>query len=330
MVKLSVVTPTYNRRDSLRVTIEGLAKQSYPADLFEHVVVSDGSTDGTAEMLAELAPTLPFTLRAVNQPNGGPSKARNRGIRESVNDVVVFLDDDVEPIPEFLERHAVHHRADDKVAVLGPMSPDSSRAAEEPIWIAWEHAKLQDIYDLFRPGGEHYGQKGGPMHFYSGNASVRREWLVQVGGFDESYTRQEDVELAVRLERDCGVWFEFDLTADGIHRPTRTYKSWVAIPAAYGTLDAQRIQEGTLNWRVVEHLMRSRNPATKMLSGLCRVMPRIAPATNAVLRNVAVGLNAVGQKGPAIAALSALYNSIYAQKMYAALSAAGWKPTSRA
>src|SRR5579871_5778539 len=101
-MKLSVVVPTYNRKDSLRRTLDGLAKQTYPFADFEVVVVSDGSTDGTTEMLADYVKTAPYSLRSVLQANGGPSKARNRGIQEAQHEVIVFLDDDVEPVTEFL------------------------------------------------------------------------------------------------------------------------------------------------------------------------------------------------------------------------------------
>src|SRR5579871_3087260 len=99
-MKLSVVIPTYNRKESLRRTLDGLARQTYPFSEFEVVVVSDGSTDGTAEMLAQYMQTAPYALCAITQANGGPSRARNRGIREARYDVIVFLDDDVEPVPE--------------------------------------------------------------------------------------------------------------------------------------------------------------------------------------------------------------------------------------
>jgi glycosyltransferase involved in cell wall biosynthesis len=105
-MNLSVVTPTYNRKDSLRRTLEGLSKQTYAFDGFEVIAVSDGSTDGTDEMLRQFAQSAPFRLGVICQPNGGPSKARNRGIQEAQHDVIVFIDDDVEPAPEFLSRHA--------------------------------------------------------------------------------------------------------------------------------------------------------------------------------------------------------------------------------
>ena len=117
-MKLSVIIPTYNRKESLRCTLDGLSRQRYPFTDFEAVVVSDGSTDGTEEMLADYAQAAPYSLRIVSQVNGGPSKARNRGIQEAQNEVIVFLDDDVEPGAEFLSRHAIHHWQDEKIAVI--------------------------------------------------------------------------------------------------------------------------------------------------------------------------------------------------------------------
>ena len=310
-MKISVVVPTYNRKDSLRRTLDGLARQTWPAANFEAVVVSDGSTDGTGAMLAEYALTAPYALRAVTQTNAGPSVARNRGVREARHEVIVFLDDDVEPAPELLARHAAHHAGGEKAVVLGPMSPDPENCQNEPAWIAWEHAKLQDTYAMFRPGGEYAGGDGGPMHFYSGNASVRRRWLEAVGGFDETFKRQEDVELASRLAARCGLRFVWDFAADGLHRPHRTFEAWLRVPKAYGALDAERVRSGQLTGDGVLDAARRRNRATRALAGLCLAAPSLLPAVTAAARVAAVALHRWGLTAPALAVLSGLYNACY-------------------
>ena len=322
MRELSIVIPTYNRCASLRRTLDGLARQTFPASEFEVVVVSDGSTDDTAEMLAAYAGTAPYLLRPVVQANAGPSAARNRGIREARHGVIVFLDDDVEPIPEFLARHAAHHQRDAKAVVLGPMSPDPARAGDEPAWIAWEHAKLQQTYDLFRPGGAHAHEAPGPKHFYSGNASVRREWLEMIGGFDEAFQRQEDVEMAVRLERVCRVRFVWDFTADGLHRPVRTFESWLRIPVAYGRLDAQRVAAGQMSRADVGRDLQRRNAATRMLSGLCVAVPAAMPPVVTLSRTLLGHLERHHRRRAALCLLSALYNSCYAHAFSVGLSPA--------
>jgi glycosyltransferase involved in cell wall biosynthesis len=76
---VSIVVPSYNRRDGLGRLLDALARQTYPLDGFEVVVVDDGSTDGTAEYLAALRPAFPF--RFLQQANQGPAAARNLGVR---------------------------------------------------------------------------------------------------------------------------------------------------------------------------------------------------------------------------------------------------------
>ena len=324
--KLSVVIPTFNRCHSLRRTLEGLARQTYPIDQFEVVVISDGSDDGTMAMLADYATFAPFTLRAVEQTNSGPSAARNRGVHEARHEIIVFLDDDVEPLPDFLARHAAHHAEDEKIVVLGPMSPDPAQRGGEPVWIAWEHAKLQQTYNLFRPGGEYADSLAGPMHFYSGNASVRRQWLEAVGGFDETFKRQEDVELAERMARQCGVRFRFDFAADGLHRPIRTFGAWQRIPTSYGALDAQRVKAGSLQ---VEAVSVKRHAATRLLTRLCVMAPAVIPLISVLSRVGAAILWRIGRRRSAIALLSGLYNACYSQAFHETLFGRPLRKTKR-
>ena len=85
---ITVVVPTYNRLENLRRTLAGLARQDIDPKLFEVVVVSDGSTDGTDTWLQGAACDYPFSLRPVRQDNAGPATARNRGIEEARGEVV--------------------------------------------------------------------------------------------------------------------------------------------------------------------------------------------------------------------------------------------------
>ncbi len=312
---LSVVIPTFNRRASLEVTLHALARQHEVSGGYEVIVVSDGSTDGTDSCLAEWAARsdVPYALRVVNQPNGGPAKARNRGVAEARGIVVAFLDDDVEPLPQCLAVHAARHRDDPMLVLIGPMSPDPQRRDSEPVWIAWEHAMLEKQYSSFRLGVWR-DDDCGPNNFYTGNASVRREHILRVGGFDEGFARQEDVELAVRLERECKVHFRFDPNLGALHRPTRTFASWLRVPYAYGKLDVVRAQRGDASWTRLRDLFLSRQRATRILARFVLPNERRGAVVRGTLRRAAEVLYAL-PSGAAqrlgLNMLSALYNVHY-------------------
>src|SRR5687768_13143566 len=93
---VTVVVPTYNRRDRLHSVLLGLTTQDYDVS-FETVVVSDGSDDGTDEYLA--SGLVPLPVVACRQPNSGPASARNRGFETASGELILFLDDDVVPSP---------------------------------------------------------------------------------------------------------------------------------------------------------------------------------------------------------------------------------------
>ena len=90
--RVSVIIPTYNRKEMLRETLNSLAQQTYPSDHFEVIIVDDGSTDGTAAITAEI---FPFALRYFWQSNQGDAAARNLGAQQSQAEILVFLDDDI-------------------------------------------------------------------------------------------------------------------------------------------------------------------------------------------------------------------------------------------
>ncbi len=305
---LSVVVPTFNRKDSLRKTLDGLARQTYPAPQFEAVVVSDGSTDGTDALLAQYAGGAPYALQVICQPNGGPARARNNGIKHARGEVVVFLDDDVEPSPDFLAVHAAPHTGQNRTVVIGPMLPDPALLWQEPAWIAWEHAMLEKQYTAWRTGEwDHCG----PHHFYSGNASVRRAHLAAVGGFDEQFPRQEDVELAVRLEKECSVQFAYAPDARGTHRPQRRFASWLAVPFAYGRLDVVRARRGDVSWETVRHGYHARSKATRLLARAVLAFPPLSRPLRALLLPAAQAAYRLHRAGAAFAALSVIYNLRY-------------------
>ncbi len=181
-VRLSVVIPTYNRAEVIRVCLASLAAQTFPQDRFEVLVVDDGSTDETPEVVRTFESHVP--VRALRlESNLGRAAARNRGIQQARGDVVVFVDSDVFPVPGFLEAHAEIHARSDRAVGRGPL------------------LLTQHLDDPFRRPP--LLRDPSPAFLDTANASVRREHLLAVGGFDEGFRHYgwEDADLGIRLRK---------------------------------------------------------------------------------------------------------------------------------
>jgi hypothetical protein len=173
--------------------------------------------------------------------------------------------------------------------------------------------KLQRVYRMFQPGGPFPDGMCGPTHFYSGNASVSRSMLVQLGGFDPKFNRQEDVELAFRLEKAFGVRFTFDFKASGIHRPARSFESWLKIPNDYGRLDAKRIADGSATMADVRSNFDNRHWLSKWVMSLAqRGGTPASVAVSVLTRLTRLSTHFKARKITAYF-LSGLYNAVYGQ-----------------
>lgn len=191
---VSVVIPTYQRCASVRRALRALETQTLPAATYEVIVVVDGSTDGTAEMLEAERPQ--FILRAQHVPNRGRASACNTGIRMARAGIVILLDDDMEAEPQLLQAHLHAHQAASPLGVIGA-APIVMDAKVSPTQRYLATKFNEHLERLSSPG---YELK--LRDVYSGNFSIRRQVLLDIGGFDEQFRLygNEDLELAVRLQ----------------------------------------------------------------------------------------------------------------------------------
>ena len=241
MPNVSVIIPTYNRLARLKMVVSALELQTYPLDDFEVIVVSDGSTDGTDTFLQSWQTSL--NLRLVFQDNQGAAAARNFGIEEAGGELILFVDDDVVPEPDLVRIHVETHRAayPEEVVVIGAMlTPPNFKL--DP-WSRWLQDRLAEQYaDMIAGEWEPTARQ-----FYTGNASIKRRFLVEYGGFDAKFMRAEDVELAYRLA-DHGLRFVFEPDAIGYHYEQRSFASWIKIPYAYGRNDVLMARQKKQPW----------------------------------------------------------------------------------
>jgi len=112
---ISVVIVTLNRAHLLRDALASLMRQTRPPD--EVVVVDNGSTDTTGEVIAEFASSL--NLISVEEPRRGIPYARNTGVRHASKDIVAFIDDDCVASPDWLHFVEMPFVQDPDVGVVG-------------------------------------------------------------------------------------------------------------------------------------------------------------------------------------------------------------------
>jgi len=118
LVDASVVIPTYNRAETLKLTLSSLTRQSYPRDRFEVLVVDDRSSDHTPKVVASFCGSV--RIRYFYQRDEGYrlSRARNIGIENAHGEVVIFLDSDIMVSPDYVAEHIVSHFASDVPTVV--------------------------------------------------------------------------------------------------------------------------------------------------------------------------------------------------------------------
>lgn len=92
MTKLSIVTATYNRINTLRICLESVKKQIYQN--FEHIIIDNNSTDGTAELIEEYKQSVSYSVKYVREQDTGIYNALNKGIKNSSGEWIHFLHSD--------------------------------------------------------------------------------------------------------------------------------------------------------------------------------------------------------------------------------------------
>jgi glycosyltransferase involved in cell wall biosynthesis len=109
MPTFTVITPTFNRAHTLSRVWDSLRAQTFAS--FEWVVVDDGSTDGTEDLIRDWSSRSAFPIRYLKQPNRGKHVALNRGVEAAAGELIVVLDSDDACVPRALERFELHWRS---------------------------------------------------------------------------------------------------------------------------------------------------------------------------------------------------------------------------
>ncbi|OLE16709.1 MAG: hypothetical protein AUI36_37180 [Cyanobacteria bacterium 13_1_40CM_2_61_4] len=167
--KISVVVCSYNGERTIGECLAHLEKLSYSS--YEIIVIDDGSTDSTADIAAESP-----GVRLFRYPNGGLSRARNRGLHVATGEIVAYIDDDAYPDPHWLTYLASAFRSTTHAAIGGPNLPPPG---DGPVSDCVANAPGGPIHVLVSDEEAE--------HVPGCNMAFRKSCLEAIGGFDPQF-----------------------------------------------------------------------------------------------------------------------------------------------
>lgn len=179
---ISVVVPSFNRKDFLREALGSVREQTLSPS--EMIVVDDGSSDGTEAMCRAEFPNFAYIFQA----NKGVAAARNTGIRAASGEWIAFLDSDDLWLPHKLEEQQAYLQA----------HPEADILQSEEIW--YRRGKRVNPGARHRKYGGRIFEKCIPLCIVSpSSVIIRKSVFEDVGVFDESFDTCEDYDLWLRI-----------------------------------------------------------------------------------------------------------------------------------
>jgi len=187
---ISVIICTYNRDKFIGKSLECIYEQSLDKSFYETIVIDNNSTDNTADIIKSfISQHSGLSMRYVFESNKGLSFARNRGMKEAKGQILTYVDDDAEAVPNFLE--SIYQLMKEKPGVIGiggkvmPVYPGGT----EPVWM--------NKYLNGFVGRVDFGTNPLPfnkkMKYPAGcNMTYRKEILQKAGGFNNKLTFRSD------------------------------------------------------------------------------------------------------------------------------------------
>jgi len=210
----SVIVPTYNRLPILKKCLSAMEGQTLAAKDFEVLVIDDGSSDGTEQLLTQYRP--PFRFQYLRQKNSGTGAARRNGVAHAAGEYLLLMNDDTICDRDLLKQHLQVQRAypGERWAVLGNFEyPAAARLRALTRYFCVEPFMFPQV-------SMEEGCPYGYSHFITCNLSVHREAVVEVGSFDSIYKLSEDTEMGLRLyERGYRVLYHPDAHSFHDHLP---------------------------------------------------------------------------------------------------------------
>jgi glycosyltransferase involved in cell wall biosynthesis/serine acetyltransferase len=316
--EISVVIATYNRQDLLRRLLEQLDAQTIDPSRYEVVAVDDGSKEDTRATLSNLRTR--YVYRIERQENAGAAAARQRGVELASGRIIVFLDDDMQVKPDFLEQHLKLHEAGPpgNTVVLGRLRPDA-KLAEMPLFERFYARVMKAQNDELADGKPVRGH-----NIYTGNVSMPKALFLRAGGFDPQFRALEDEELGVRLEK-AGATFAFANEAESVHGSDWTsMKKWMDRAYRDGIYQTKLSKKHpdmpeSSPWRFLPNL----NPVSRPFMKLALNAPKAASVIANTAIRTAETFDKVGLEPIAIAGMTFVYGMQYYRGVRSEVGTAG-------
>ncbi|OCQ96603.1 glycosyl transferase family A [Nostoc sp. MBR 210] len=184
MPKISVIIPTYNSEETIKTTIDSVLSQSFTD--FELIVINDGSTDSTLDIVSQIQDAR---LKVFSFGNAGGNVSRNRGLKQAVGEFVSFLDADDVWISDKLvsQLEVLQDNIDARIAYSWTDYIDENGK----FLVSGSHITVNgDVYERLLVSN--FLENGS-------NPLIYREALIELGGFDESLSAAQDWDMWLRL-----------------------------------------------------------------------------------------------------------------------------------
>ncbi|MBV9271638.1 MAG: glycosyltransferase [Candidatus Eremiobacteraeota bacterium] len=255
-VMVSVVVPVYNGAATIEACLQALRGQSL-SEPYEVIVVDDGSTDATPELVQRVA-----GVRWIRQRNAGAPAARNRGVAEARGEWIAFTDADCIPSRTWLARLvAAARKTPDAIGAAGRTTGHNSVTPA---------ARFVDLMGGLDPEQSlaHPTFPWAP----SANLMYRRAYLDAAGGYDTRYATFDACDLHTRLRSMFAGEFYYEPSALVLHRHRASWKAYWRQQFSYGIGYAQFMlrHRGVAQWRVGAEL---REIGTIVRAGLRALLP---------------------------------------------------------
>ena len=221
---ISVIVPIYNGEQDLPELIHCLEKQTYPASQVEYLLVDNNSRDRTAEILANAANKENKIRHLTENKIQSSYAARNLGIRQAQNDILVFTDADCRPQPNWLKEIVQPFSKSEIGIVVGKIVALSGKSLLEKYA---DRNQLMSQKFLLEHSFLPYGQ--------TANIAIRKQAFINVGLFRPYLTTGGDADICWRIQTE-GKWqLEYAPKAIIEHRHRSNFKNFRSQFRRYGS-----------------------------------------------------------------------------------------------